>query len=168
MRSGRKAGVSLPTFLTVTGVMVGVAALTVVTSVWNGFEAEFLEKLLGINAHAIVLKRHDVFRNHREVAKKLLQDPQIASVAPFVYSEVIAQSQTGVQGVAIMGIDPRVAASTPLARYLPKEGLERLAAASTIVAADRPKLPSILIGKELKESLRAEVGQAITIISPYG
>ena len=168
MRSGRKAGVSLPTFLTVTGVMVGVAALTVVTSVWNGFEAEFLEKLLGINAHAIVLKRHDVFRNHREVAKKLLEDPQIAHAAPFVYSEVIAQSQTGVQGVAIKGIDPRVSASTPLSRYIPKEGFEKLMADSSTIAEQRPKYPAILIGKELAESLRVKVDDAITIISPYG
>ncbi len=168
MRAGRKAGVSLPTFLTVTGVMVGVAALTVVTSVWNGFEAEFLEKLLGINAHAIVLKRHDVFRNHREVAKKLLQDPDIEHAAPFVYSEVIAQSPSGVQGVAIKGIDPKVSATSPLARYLPKIGFEKLMADSSTVASKRPRVPSILIGKELQESLHVGVGDAITIISPYG
>lgn len=165
MRSGRKAGVSLPTFLTVTGVMIGVAALTVVTSVWNGFEAEFLEKLLGINAHAIVLKRHDVFRNHREVAEKLRADPKIAHVAPFVYSEVIAQSPLGVQGVAIKGVDPKVAATTPLARYVPKGAFERLAPDTSTAA---PSLPGILIGKELQESLHTKEGDAITIISPYG
>jgi lipoprotein-releasing system permease protein len=168
MRAGRKAGVSLPTFLTVTGVMVGVAALTVVTSVWNGFEAEFLEKLLGINAHAIVLKRHDVFRNHRDVAKRLTEDPRIEHAAPFVYSEVIAQSPTSVQGVAIKGIDPRVSSTTPLARYLPEQGFDALAADSSTVASERAKIPSILIGKELKEALRVNVGDAITIISPYG
>jgi lipoprotein-releasing system permease protein len=165
MRAGRRAGVSLPTFLTITGVMVGVAALTVVTSVWNGFEAEFLEKLLGINSHAIVLKRHDVFRNHRDVAKSLLADPRIEHVAPFVYSEVIAQSPVGVQGVAIKGIDPAVSRTTPLARYIPQRGFDRLASTST--SAGRP-LPGILIGKELAEALKVREGDAVTIISPYG
>ena len=48
IRSRRKAAVSLITMITIGGVAVGVSALTVVTSVWNGFEQEFLEKLLGI------------------------------------------------------------------------------------------------------------------------
>ena len=113
MRSRRKAGISLTSFLTVVAFMLGVAALTVVTSVWNGFEAEFLDKLLGVNAHAIVLRRHDVFRDHEKVAEALSASEGVQHVAPFVYSEVIAQSALGVQGLVIKGIDPKVSAKSP-------------------------------------------------------
>ena len=109
IRSKRKGPVSLITLITIGGVAVGVAALTVVTSVWNGFEAEFLEKLLGINAHAAVLRNHDVFRAHADVEAKLRKEPGISYVQPFVYSEVMVQSQRGVSGVAIKGIDPDLA-----------------------------------------------------------
>ncbi|MCC7381240.1 MAG: ABC transporter permease [Deltaproteobacteria bacterium] len=162
IRSKRRGPVSLITMITIGGVAAGVAALTVVTSVWNGFEAEFLDKLLGINAHAVVLRRHDVFRNHREVEAQLRQAPGITNVQPFVYSEVIAQSSKGVSGVAIKGIDPALAAGTALAKYLPPGAFAGLTASSTGSTA------GIFIGRELAESLHAASGDTITIISPYG
>lgn len=175
MQSRKKAGISLTSFLTVVAFTLGVAALTVVTSVWNGFEAEFLDKLLGINAHAIVLRRHDVFRDHRKVADKLEAAPGVAHVAPFVYSEVIAQSAQGVQGLVIKGIDPIVSAKSPIAKYIstdPKiaaavlEGLQT--GTSTNGAVDGPTLPGILIGRDLKEVLHTKAGGVVSIISPYG
>lgn len=163
IRSKRSGPVSLITFITIGGVAVGVAALTVVTSVWNGFEAEFLDKLLGINAHAVLLKRHDVFRSHEEIADKLRQKEGITFVQPFVYSEVIAQSSTGVGGVAIKGIDPKLARQTSLAKFLDQGAFDRMMPAET-----GTRTPGIFIGKELAESLRVDTGDTITIVSPYG
>lgn len=169
LRARRKAGISLTSFLTVAGVTLGVAALVVVTSVWNGFELAFLDKLLGINAHAVVLRRSDIFRDHVEVAKALASDPRIQKVAPFVYSEVIVQSPRGVQGVAIKGIDPEVARDLPLAGYIDPDvevsaqTLARLPAAETSTVG-----PGILIGHDLREVLHVEPGDTVTIISPYG
>jgi lipoprotein-releasing system permease protein len=160
--SRRKAAVSLITLITIGGVAVGVSALTVVTSVWNGFEAEFLEKLLGINAHAVLLRNHDVFRNHREVAEALRKEPHIAHVAPFVYSEVIAQSAAGVQGVAIKGLDPKIARDTPLGRYVKPEAFVALSESASSTTA------GIIIGNDLLEVLHTRLGQSISIISPYG
>jgi lipoprotein-releasing system permease protein len=174
MRSKRRGPVSLITLITIGGVAVGVCALTVVTSVWNGFEAEFLEKLLGINAHAVVLKSRDVFRDHAEAVAKLEKVKGISFVQPFVYSEVIAQSAKGVAGVAIKGIVPELARKTPLAKYVGAAAFDALAADNTSTAAagldgeERPALPGVLIGHELQETLHTEVGSTITIISPYG
>lgn len=170
LRAKRKAGVSVTGVLTVAGVALGVWALTVVTSVWNGFEAEFLDKLLGVNAHAIVLKRHDVFRDHREVTKALLERPRIRDAAPFVYSEVIVQSPRGVQGVAIKGIDPSAAMRLPLAKYVGESArsvFDTLEARSSTSAAPR-SIPGILIGTDLQKILHVDPGDTISIISPYG
>lgn len=166
IRSKRKGPVSLITLITVGGVAMGVAALTVVTSVWNGFEAEFLEKLLGINAHAVVLRRGDVFRNHRDVAEKLRQQPGVSFVQPFVYSEVIAQSAKGVSGVALKGIDPELARDTSLAKYVEAAAFTRMAQSVTSTSTKRH--PVVLIGKELADILHAAVGDTVTLISPYG
>ena len=172
LRSRRKAGISLTSFLTVLAFLTGVAALTVVTSVWNGFEAAFLDKLLGINAHALILKRNGVFRSHREVADKLRAAPGIRHVAPFAYSEVIAQSDRGVQGLAIKGVDPEVTVESPLAGYISddpevvRKTLERLKPTTTPDGG--PALPGLLIGKGLKDTLHVDVNDIVTIISPYG
>lgn len=167
IKSKRRGPVSLITLITIGGVAVGVAALTVVTSVWNGFEAEFLDKLLGINAHAVVLKKHDVFRNHEEVAAKLRQQPGVSFVQPFVYSEVIAQSARGVAGVALKGIDPDRAVETSLAKYVDAEAFKRMKSSRTGTTAAR-QYPAVMIGRELAESLHAAVGDTVTLISPYG
>jgi lipoprotein-releasing system permease protein len=173
IRSRKKGPVSLITMITIGGVAVGVSALTVVTSVWNGFEAEFLEKLLGINAHAVILRNHDVFRKHEDFATKLRAQKGITFVAPFVYSEVIAQSARGVSGVAIKGVKPDLARQTPLSRFLPPEAFDRLHS-----EAPEPGLlpepdetedePGMFIGKELQEALHVEMGDVVTIVSPYG
>lgn len=173
LRSRKKAGISLTSFLTILAFTLGVAALTVVTSVWNGFEAEFLDKLLGINAHAIVLRRHDVFRNHQEIQEQLEKAPGIEHVAPFIYSEVIVQSARGVQGVAIKGVKPEGALGSPLARYVnggrqEAERVFRTLSATTAAAPDQPGYPGILIGQELASALHVEQGDAISVISPYG
>jgi lipoprotein-releasing system permease protein len=164
IRSRRKAAVSMITLITIGGVAVGVSALTVVTSVWNGFEQEFLEKLLGINAHSVVLKNHDVFRNHKQAADTMREQPGIQFVAPFVYSEVIAQSDANVQGVAIKGIEPSIAEQTQLSRYVAKDAFAALRTSTSSAA----KLPGIIIGNDLMEALHTRKGKAITIISPYG
>jgi lipoprotein-releasing system permease protein len=167
LQARRKAGISLTSFLTVAGVALGVAALTVVTSVWNGFESEFLDKLLGVNAHAVILKRFDVFRDHQATAASLREQPGIESVAPFVYSEVIVQSPRGVQGVAIKGVDPELTLALPLASYIDREGspapdvLGQLAGTATVA-------PGMIIGTDLQEILHVEPGDPVTIISPYG
>lgn len=173
LRSRKKAGISLTSFLTILAFTLGVAALTVVTSVWNGFEAEFLDKLLGINAHAIVLRRHDVFRNHQEIREALQKAPGIEHVAPFIYSEVIVQSARGVQGVAIKGVDPEGALGSPLGRYVnggraEAERIFHSLSATTSAAPDQPGYPGILIGQELGNALHVKSGDAISVISPYG
>ncbi|MBI2372534.1 MAG: ABC transporter permease [Deltaproteobacteria bacterium] len=162
VRAKRRAAVNLITLITIGGVAVGVCALTVVTSVWNGFEAEFLEKLLGINAHAVVLRKFDVFRDAERVSQAIEKDRDVELVGAFVYSEVIVQSARNVSGVAIKGVDPKKASMSPLGKYVEPSAFEAMARTAT--AAE----PGILIGKELASSLVAGPGDILTAISPYG
>ncbi len=47
--------ISIVTFISIIGIMVGVTALIVVLSVMTGFEETLREKILGLNAHVVVL-----------------------------------------------------------------------------------------------------------------
>lgn len=165
----RKAGVSATGFLTVAGVALGVSALTIVTSVWNGFEAEFLDKALGVNAHSTVLRRGEVFRDHRSVSEKLQGEEGIELVAAFTYQEVILQGPNGAQGVVIKGIDPEQASMLPIARYV-----DEMASTFDTLDMQGPASPSsdgaagIILGDALLEKLRVKEGQFVSMISPYG
>src|SRR5258706_12310431 len=61
---------SVFTTVSIIGVILGVAALVVVSSVTSGFQQSFKQKVLGVNAHALVLKYGLDFSEYREVMKK--------------------------------------------------------------------------------------------------
>ena len=65
MRSRRRAFISVSTVFAILGVALGTAALVAVMSVTGGFRAEFREKVLGVNAHVLVLKYSSEFRDYR-------------------------------------------------------------------------------------------------------
>src|SRR5450432_4164725 len=55
------------TSVSVLGVVLGVAALTIVLAVTTGFQQQFRDKVLGVNAHVIVLKSQASFPEYRDV-----------------------------------------------------------------------------------------------------
>jgi len=62
------------------GVALGTAALATVMSVTGGFRAEFRDKVLGVNAHVMVLRAS--FRDYREVMEKVRRLPEVSGIAP--------------------------------------------------------------------------------------
>src|SRR5689334_25210529 len=59
---------SVFTSVSILGVALGVAALTIVLAVTTGFEQQFRDKVLGVNAHVIV-QNGAGSPGHREVTK---------------------------------------------------------------------------------------------------
>jgi len=53
--------ISVITLISVVGVMMGVMALVVVLSVMNGFRADLLSKILGVNSHLLVMSYEGPF-----------------------------------------------------------------------------------------------------------
>ena len=56
LRSKKRATVSMITLISIFGVALGVAALLAVLSITTGFEKAFRDRVLGVNAHVLVLK----------------------------------------------------------------------------------------------------------------
>src|SRR5947209_5897674 len=68
------------TSVSVLGVALGVAALTIVLAVTTGFQKQFRDKVLGVNAHVIVLKNQNTFAEYRDVMKTALSiDPDVVA-----------------------------------------------------------------------------------------
>jgi lipoprotein-releasing system permease protein len=101
--------VSTSTALAVGGVTLGVAALTVVMSVTGGFQEQFREKVLGVNAHVLVLKYSIDFREYRDVMKKVEDVPGIVGIAPFVINPMmVTHGEHTATGVLLKGVDPEL------------------------------------------------------------
>ena len=101
---------SVFTSVSVLGVVFGVAALTVVLAVTTGFQKQFRDKVLGVNAHVIVLKSQATFAEYRDVMRTAREiDRDVLAVQPFIFAEMLATRGKGeLSGVAIKGIDPKL------------------------------------------------------------
>lgn len=105
--SKKRAFVSVGTAFAMLGVALGVAALAIVMSVTGGFQEQFREKVLGVNAHVIVLKYAVHFRDYRDVMKKVEAVPGVVAVAPFVINPMmVTHGERTATGVLLKGVDP--------------------------------------------------------------
>src|ERR1700747_1779768 len=91
------------------GVTLGVAALTIVMSVTGGFQEQFREKVLGVNAHVLVLKYSIDFREYRDVIGDGQDVPHVVGVAPFVINPMmVTHANHTATGVLLKGVDPEL------------------------------------------------------------
>ncbi|HJZ88048.1 MAG TPA: ABC transporter permease [Polyangia bacterium] len=148
---------SVFTTVSVTGVMIGVSALLVVLGVTSGFQEQFKEKVLGVNAHVIVMKWGPDFSDYPELTRKLLALPGVTGAEPFVFNEMQAARGTAQAGVLLKGIDPEASLGVLDVGRQMVEGS---------VGALKSREPGILIGKELAHKLRAHLGDTVKLLSP--
>jgi lipoprotein-releasing system permease protein len=166
--------ISLITWISVGGVAVGVMALIVVLAVMSGFEDLLKHKIVGTNAHAVVLQLDsNRLNDYERVVERVRQAPHVIAVTPFVYSQVMLSSRTNAMGVVIRGIDPaREQLVTDLVKNIREGGLERLseevARAANVEEEVPSRSPGIVIGRELAKNLNTFLGDEMTVVSPIG
>lgn len=159
----QKGFLSLSTFISVVGVMVGVMALIVVIGVMTGYTQEMEKKILGINAHILVLKKGAIFTDYQQVAQQVNTLPEVSAAHPFIYTQVLMSSGEGLSGGVLRGIDPALlTAGGP-------QGLGLKAGHWSDLTANIPgEAPVIAIGNEMARTLDLKVGSYLNIISPLG
>src|SRR5689334_19574965 len=108
LRSKKRATVSVISVIAVTGVALGVGALLAVVSITSGFQDEFRNKVLGVNAHVLVLKYGLNFDEYRDVIARSRKLPSVVGAAPFIINEMMLAKGDKLSGVLIKGIDPKL------------------------------------------------------------
>jgi lipoprotein-releasing system permease protein len=162
---------SVFTTVSTMGVVLGVAALVVVFAVTSGFEREFQNKVLALNAHLIVQAYGDAdFEELADIQRRLAGLPNVVRMAPFLFSP--GEVMIGRVGANLKGIDLRDGADD-LKRTLVQGSIEDLARpASCPLPATTPRKTSddvgrVAIGVELARKLRKNVGDCVSIMVPF-
>lgn len=107
MASKKQTFISMGTFFAVLGVALGVAGLATAMSVTGGFRKEFRDKVLGVNAHVLVLKRSSYFGEYRELMKDLEHVEGVTGIAPFTINPMmVTRGDRTATGVLLKGVDP--------------------------------------------------------------
>jgi lipoprotein-releasing system permease protein len=108
LRSKKRASISVISVIAISGVALGVAALLAVMSITAGFQREFRDKVLGVNAHVLVLKYGLNFDEYRDVIARARKMPEVAGAAPFIINEMMLAKGDRLSGVLVKGVDPQL------------------------------------------------------------
>ncbi|NTV32020.1 MAG: lipoprotein-releasing ABC transporter permease subunit [Deltaproteobacteria bacterium] len=158
----KQAFISVITVISVVGVMMGVMALIVVLSVMNGFREDLMGKILGVNSHLVVLSYDGAFLDYDRVSKDTSTVEGVIAATPFIYSQVMVNSQGSVSGSVLRGIDTTTAGKViAIDRMIKRGSLQSL---DTL----HEGLPAIIMGKELSRMLAVQPGDSVTVVSPMG
>ncbi len=140
-------------------VMLGVAALIVVMSVMNGFRAELFDKIVGLNGHAVVQGYGGRLTDWREIMAEAKATKGVTSATPLIEQPLMASYQGRVQAALARGMLVSDIRTNPTIRNKVLAGnLNELTPGSNNVA----------IGARLAETLGAQVGGSISLLSPDG
>ena len=161
-----EGGISVMTLISMIGIALAVAALIIVLAVRSGFRTEFVDAILGANAHVTVFeynvdpqngKLNYAIKNYNALTEKIAKVPGVKRAAPIIRNQVMANSADFNTGVVVYGIS-----------------LDNLKSIPNIAGSDRGQgniddfENGVAIGVGVAKSLRLDLGDRIKLISPNG
>ena len=103
----RTRTISFNTFISITGITLGVAALIGTLGIMTGFKEDMQAKILGTTSHVVVQERgRQTMAGYADVVTKVEGVPGVIAATPYIFKQVLLTSKTGVQGIILRGIDP--------------------------------------------------------------
>jgi len=160
-KAPHKSFIALISLISILGVIVGVLALTTTLSVFNGFEEEVRSKIVGTNAHVVVLT-YDTggLADYEQLAARLADEPEVVGVAPILYTKAMVSVGSRSDGVVVKGVDlARERQVTDVPDYI-------IPHIDGIDSASRSGLQGIVVGFEVALRLGASLGDTLAMSSP--
>lgn len=153
--------VSLITVLAAFGVAVGVMVLVVVIAVMSGFQSELKKRILGIEAHLLVMRYNGWIENYGQVAARIEKIKGVVKATPFVYGQGMLSAAGGVSGVVLRGIDPNN--STVDVHLRSGRDMGKLLSADSSIS----EMP-VVLGSVLADKLKLSVGDSAMLMVVSG
>ena len=160
MRSRRAEGfISVIAWFSLAGITLGVATLIIVMSVMNGFRAELIGRILGLNGHVgVYAAGGSGIADFDPLSVSLAEIPGVIAVTPQVEGQVMASRGSTNLGAVVRGVRwSDLAARRPLWNALSDEA----------IAGFRDE-GGLLVGKSMAFKMGLKVGDTITLTSARG
>ena len=161
-----EGGVSVMTMISLIGIALAVAALIIVLAVRSGFRTEFVDAILGANAHITVYERKldpqtgrldHVIKNYATLVDDIELVEGITSAAPLIRGQVMGSANNFNHGIMVFGIT-----------------LDKLKAIPNVAQSKHSlgginNFPNgVAVGSGVAKALRLSIGDRIKLISPNG
>lgn len=161
-----EGGVSVMTWISLIGITLAVAALIITMSVRAGFRTEFVDTILGANAHVTVYQSIEVSEtgqtsraidDYAAMAERIRTVPGVTRAAPLVKGQVMATHNSVNGGVQVYGISQEDLLTIP-----------RIAEPLNFLGDINRLGEGVAIGWEVAQQLNVSVGDKLKLISPDG
>jgi lipoprotein-releasing system permease protein len=161
-----EGGVSVMTWISLIGITLAVFALIATLAVRSGFRAEFVDTILGSNAHVTVYYTQEIdefgrsgrtIPDYADLAQSVAAVPGVTRAAPLVKGQVMATANSRNAGVEVFGIAPEDLATIP-----------RIADPDTAQGDLARFADGIAIGSGVARELGVGLGDKVKLISPDG
>ena len=161
-----EGGVSVMTWISLVGITLAVAALIITLAVRAGFRTEFVDTILGANAHVSVFSQTyqtetgqltRVIEDFDAVAERVREVPGVTRAAPLVRGQVMANAGDQNAPGDVYGI-----------RLADLETLPRISQSAQAIGDLSRFDEGVAIGSALARELGVGVGDVIRLISPNG
>jgi len=155
LRARRQEGfISVISWLSLLGIMIGVAALIVVMSVMSGFRQDLFQRIIGVNGHMNVYSTAGKLGDYEAILQRISQVHDVVDVSPTIEGQALI-SQNGVtsgayvRGATLGAIEHRAS----IAQHIVQGSLANY-------GEDR-----VAIGIRMADRLNVGIGDTITLIS---
>ena len=161
-----EGGVSVMTLISLVGISLAVAALIIVLAVRSGFRTEFVDAILGANAHVTVYEREFdpktgkfdyAIDRYEDLTNRIEAVAGVTRVAPLIRGQVMGSSDDLNHGIMVFGIT-----------------LDKLKTIPNVANSERSlgdieDFPDgVALGSGVAKALRLSIGDRIKLISPNG
>lgn len=142
------------------GIALGVAALIVVLSVMNGFQAELRTRILGVASHLEITGSNNQLAEWQTLADQVKKaQPEVIASAPYVMAQGMLSYGQAVQGALVRGVLPleedKVA---DLGKNMKVGRLSDLRAGEF----------GVVLGADLAQILGVSIGEKVVLMAPQG
>jgi len=164
----KEAFISVTTIFTALGVMIGVAALSIVVSVMNGFEQDLRERVLSLTPHIQILSFGGAITDWTEIQQKAARVAGVRGSDPFVVGQAMLSSGHGISGVVVRGVEPdNPVVISQVGRYVDQGELSALARQfAPAGAAGGHPIGAVALGGSLADKLKLKVGDTVRLVAP--
>lgn len=159
LRSRREEGfVSVISGFALVGIALGVATLIIVLAVWNGFQVEFVNRLIGFNGHIVLHGQSQAIANYQDLTSQVEELDGVTYVAAHVIGAAISQGDNTVKGVGVRGLSrTSLEGSQLISQNLEAPDLQGFEDGDDLI-----------VGRRFAETNNLAIGDTVRLISPLG
>lgn len=152
---------SVVSWVSLIGIMLGVATLIVVMSVMGGFHDTLLSRIVGMNGHVVVYHQDGAISDYDYLIDKMKQSKTVAnatsSIVPIAEGQVMATARGNNSGAMVRGIRMSDLSS-------------KVAMGTKIYGKQLSDIKDgeLVIGSSLARSLGVHMGDSVSLVSANG